>query len=135
MIGLYLNTKDKLKELTALRYIDMEGGEEPKIFPAAFINFHPINHEQLHQGGTQADITFDIRLQFTPYLRSEGNTPVAQLDKLADSMQLIEEVKTKLINEDIPGISSIYIIREHIQKKGASYEAPLTFKGRIEWNP
>ncbi|WP_053404982.1 hypothetical protein [Persicobacter sp. CCB-QB2] len=136
MIALYLNIAEALSEIPALKFIDMKGGEDPNIFPAALVSFDPLNHEQLPKGSTQADIRFTVNVKFSPYLRSEGKgTPKEQLLALREQTNVIEIIKSRLVENDVEGIFGIMLAREHAQKKGTDYEVPLTFYGRVEWSP
>ncbi|WP_053405158.1 hypothetical protein [Persicobacter sp. CCB-QB2] len=135
MIGLFLNIAKSLKQINELKFVDMEGGNDPQIFPAAFIHIDPIDHKQLNAGSTEADIQFTITAKFAPYIRSNADTPQSQLEELATSLQVIEVIKSKLVKENIEGIEAVMLSRESLQKKGTYYEAPLVFFGRVEWHP
>lgn len=135
MIILYLEIAKKLKEISDLKHIDIDGSEEIKTSPSAFISLGKIPWEQLTEGNMNGELPFTVKLDITPYHRSAPDTPEPVLIKLKESLGIIELVKTKILNEEITYITGITLAGEELKKQGGKYTLVLDFKGYVSYEP
>lgn len=135
MIDLYLSITKKLKEIPELKYIDIDGSEEIKTSPAAFISLGKIPWEQLTEGNMNGELPFTIKVDITPYHRSAADTPEPVLTKLSESLNVIELVKTKILNQETEFITGVTLVGEELKKQGGKYTLILEFKGYVSYEP
>ena len=135
MIELYLNIEKKLKEIPELKYIDIDGSEEIKTSPAAFISLGKIPWEELTEGNMNGELPFTVKVDITPYHRSAADTPEPVLTKLKDSLSVIRTVKDKILNEEIEFITGITLTGEDLKKQNGKYTLVLDFKGYVHCEP
>jgi len=133
MIELYISLASKLREIPGLKLVDIEGTNEAKIFPAAFIDLGEIPYEQTGQGSAIASFPFTIRIELDPKHRSGSNSPV--LDALASGFGVVNAIKTTLNNDEIDFIGGIMLTKEGLKKAKGKYEATLNFIGTVEYTP
>ena len=135
MIVLYLELAKKLKEIEELKYIDIDGSEDIKTSPAAFISLGKIPWEQLTEDNMSGELPFTIKLDITPYHRSAPDTPDPVLTKLAENLSIIDLVKTKILNEETTLITGITLTGEELKKQNGKYTLVLDFKGFVSYEP
>lgn len=133
MIQLYISLTQKLKELTALKLIDIDGTNEGKMYPAAFVNLGKLNYDQMQGGSTYANLPITVTVELNPIHRSGSNSPV--LDALESGFQVVEDIKAKLIKEEVTYIGGIMLTGEDLVKEKGKYKAILEFVGMVEYVP
>lgn len=135
MIELYLSIAKKLKEIPELKYIDIDGSEEIKTSPAAFVSLGKIPWESMAENHQYAEFPFSVKLDITPYHRSGADAPVTVLDNLASNLGVINAVKDKLLKEGTDLITGIEITGEDLRKQNGKYSLLLDFKGYVSYEP
>jgi hypothetical protein len=135
MIELYLSIAEKLNEIEELKYIDIDGSEEIKTSPSAFISLGKIPWEQLTEGTMLGEFPFTVKVDITPYHRSAADTPEPVLTKLYESLDVIKLVKTKMLNEAITYITGVTLTGEDIKKHGGKFTLILDFKAQVNYEP
>jgi hypothetical protein len=133
MIQLYISLTQKLAEIPELKLIDIDGTEEGKQFPAAFVKIGKLNYQQQQGGATYSEVPITVNIEMNPIHRSGSNSPV--LNELVDKMGVIDAIKVKLINEPIDYISGIMLTGEDLIKDKGKYKAVLEFMGYVEFTP
>ncbi len=133
MIELYTTIIAKLAEIQEFSLIDIEGTNEAKIFPSAYVYIQPIKYEQASDDYAVAPINFNVKIEVKPNHRSGFNSPV--LNELKQCLKIVNDTKNKLLNEAIDYIDGIMITGEGLTKKQGKYTALLQFIGRVEYLP
>ena len=133
MIELYLSIAKKLHEIPGLALVDIEGTNEAKLYPAAFISLGDLPYEQLGGGTAIASFPFQVKIELSPKHRSGSNSPV--LDALLESFSVVADARNKLTKEDVDYIGGIMLTGESLKKKDGKYEAVLKFIGNVEYSP
>jgi len=133
MIQLYLALAKKLREIPKeqLPLIDIDGTEGIKTHTSAYIKLGKLHYEQQNAGNTMAQLPIYIDVNLNPQHSSESSSPV--LDALASSFDVVELVKSKLLNEGIDCISGIMLTGEDLVKQKGKYTAKLELVGLVEY--
>jgi hypothetical protein len=133
MIQLYITITQKLKEVTALRLIDIDGTNEGKLYPAARVKLGKLNYDQMQGGRTNANLPITVTVELNPIHRSGSNSPV--LDSLMAGFNVVDAVKAKLVKEEMDYIGGIMLTGEDLIKSDGKYKAILDFTGYVEYTP
>lgn len=108
----------------ALKMVDVDNGEKPKLHPAAQINIKPIKWDDMGDYKS-ANISFDVKITYRSFQSSESKSPV--FNQLKDNLSLTDEIKTALelmYCDNI--IQNVRITGEGLTKKGDNYTCTLT---------
>ena len=133
MIELYISLAKKLATIPGLKLIDIEGTNEAKIYPAAFIKLGDLPYEQTGQGAAIASFPFSIRVELDPKHRSGSNSPM--LEALENGFGVVNAIKSALINDDVDFIAGIMLTGESLEKQNGKYQSVLKFVGTVEYSP
>lgn len=134
MISLYFTIANQLKSVPGLKLIDLDGTDEVKVTPAAFVNLPDINYTQLQGGNAMAAFPFSIRLELPIQARTEikGNK-TDNTEALTEGMAISEAVKNVLIKEGTQLITGIMLTGESLTKANGKYTNTFTFTGTVSY--
>jgi len=127
MINLYQSIQNQINTIPGFAAIDIEGTEEAKLHPAAFIKIQPLTYIQLLEDQLIADVNFTVRIVLNPVHRSGVNSPM--LTELKNSFALVAAVKSQLVKMPIDYIDGVMLVGEDLRKVNGKYIALLSFKG------
>jgi hypothetical protein len=131
MIELYLSMQTTLEEIPQLKLIDIEGSENSKIYPSAFIKLGHIPWQQLSEGRYQGEFPFSIRVEVKPNHTSTASSPV--LGKLKDSLSFINDIRDLFTKGDILYVDNIVLKGEDLKKqKDGIFTAQFDFTGLVQ---
>jgi hypothetical protein len=120
MIHIYSEIADALKEVEALRWIDIAPRVEEhiNIYPAAYIGIDeqtPLN--PLGGDNGIAEVAFFIEIWIKPYHASAAKPVSPALDDLKNNFKLINEIRIVIMNMETDHLRATTLKSETVEKQ------------------
>lgn len=128
MIEIYLETAAALKQVDALKDIDMQG-RSAGLFPAANIAIGRINWEEIGEGQHIGEAPINVRLTHKPYHSTAADSPA--LTQLTDALAFVNQAKEVLLNYGSDHITSLSLTGEQTRLEKELFIMELEFKGLV----
>jgi hypothetical protein len=131
MITLYNSIATVLENIESLRYIDIDGDGDKKIYPAVYVKLGTLDYpEDYDQESTEpAKLPFTLKVLHRPLHSSGKDSPVR--DKLCESFSFIDDIKKTLLSNETELIHNINITKEDVKRDKEIYTYIIDFIGVV----